>query len=97
MSDILRVFQSGINQRNRNHPDTVLNARWEHGYFWEYALIRSAGKNLVRVSFGTAIGANDSDGWSKIFDEMPAGASDCEQIHIVTDMTQHLNSCMMLE
>ena len=49
------------------------------------------------VSFRPAIRANNCDTGAEIFDKVPSGSSDCEQIHIVADIAENLKGSVMLE
>ena len=51
----------------------------------------------MRVPLRAAVRTNDNDSWAKIFDEMPASASDGEDIRVRVDVTKNLEGSMMLE
>lgn len=51
----------------------------------------------MRVSLRTAVGANDRDAGTEVLDEVPSGPSDCEEVHVVADIAEDLERCVMLE
>ena len=97
MGNLLSGLKAGVDDGDSDHPDAMLDAWGQHGNFWEKTLVCRAGHDLVRVSFGAAIRPNDDDRRPKVFDKVPTSASDCEDVGIITDVTQELEGSVMLE
>ena len=97
VGDLFCCFEAGVDDRDGYHPDTVLYTWREHGDFREEALICRACHNLVRVSFRATVGADDHDCRAEVFDKVPAGAGDGEDICVCADVAEDFKCCVMLE
>ena len=75
----------------------MLHGGWQQGYFGEETLVGRTRHDLMRVSLGAAVRANDDDGWAKVFDEVPAGAGDGKDIGVAADIAQYFESGVMLK
>ena len=51
----------------------------------------------MRVSFGAAVGTNDYNRWTKVFDELPAGASNGENVGVCANIAEKLERGVVLE
>jgi hypothetical protein len=49
------------------------------------------------VSFRATIGPDDDYARTQILDKVPACASDGEKVHVVVDIAEDIESCMVLE
>jgi len=52
---------------------------------------------LVRVPLRAAIWADDDNCGTKIFDEMPTGPSDGENVRVCTDVAEYLKGGVVLK
>ena len=75
----------------------MLDTARQHGDFREQALVCRAGHDLVPVSLGAGVGPDDDDGWTEVFDEMPPGAGDGEDVGVGGDLAEDLEGGVMLE
>lgn len=84
--ELFRGLESWVDDRNGDHPDAVLHTRRKHGNFGEEALICRTRHDLMRISFGSAVGSYNNHGWTEIFDEVPTGACYGEEVGVVADV-----------
>ena len=97
MGDLLGCLQSRVDDRDGDHPYTMLYAGWQHGDLWEEALVRRTGHYLIRVSFRAAIWAHDDDCRAEILDEVPSSAGNCEDVGVCADISEDFEGSVMLE
>jgi len=58
----------------------MLHTRWQQRYLGKQTLIRGASKDLMQIPFAAAVGGHDDDGWTEVFQEMPACAGNGEEV-----------------
>ena len=97
MGELLRGFEAGIHDRDRDHPDAVLHALREHCDFGEQALIGGTGHDLVLIPFTAAVGSHDHHCWTQVFHEMPACACDGEDVGVGADVAEDFEGGVVLE
>lgn len=97
VGDLFCGFEAGVDDGDGDHPDAMLDARWEHGDFREETLVCRTGHYLMRVSFRPTVGADDHDGGSKVFDKVPAGARDGEDVCVCADVAEDLKRGVVLK
>lgn len=94
---VLDRLQTRVHNGHRYHPYAVLDTWWQCRHLGEYALIRWPGHDLMRIALRSAIGPYHCDAGTKVLDEVPPSASDCEKIHVVADIAEDLESGVVLE
>ena len=97
MGDLLRLFETRVDDGDRNHPDAMLYAGGEHSDFGKESLVRGACHYLVSVPFRTSVWPHDDDGRAEIFDEMPTGTSDGEDVRVGSNIPENFKGSVMLE
>ena len=97
MRNLFRGFQSRIYHGHRDHHDTMLDTSRQGGDFGEQALVGWTGHDLMGVSLGAGVWTDDDDGGAEVFDEMPAGAGDGEDVGVGGDGAEDLEGGVVLE
>ena len=87
---MLNRLKAWVDDRHRYHPDAVLHTRRQRRNLGKDTLVGWASHDLVRISLGTTVRANNCDTRTKVLDEMPTGPSNSEEIHVVADIAENL-------
>lgn len=75
----------------------MLNAWRECRNFWEDSLIGWTGHDLLRVSFGPCVKSDDGYAGAEVLDEVPACASNGEEIAFVGGDVEDVKGGVVLE
>lgn len=75
----------------------MLNARWQNGHLGEQALVCRSSHDLMKIAFGPGVWADDYHCGTQEFDEVPARTRDGEDIYVVADVPEEVESGVMLE
>lgn len=97
IGDLLRLFETRVDDGDRNHPDAMLDAGGEHGDFWKESLVRGACHYLVSVPFRTGVWPHNGNGRAEVFDKMPTSASDGEDVCVRSNIPENFEGSMVLE
>ena len=49
------------------------------------------------IALGAAIRPDNHNAWAQIFDKMPAGPRDSEKIHVIIDVAENVECCVVLK
>lgn len=97
VGDLFCGFEAGVDDGDGYHPDTMLDTWREHGDFREETLVGGTGHDLMGVSFRATVGADDHDSGAKVFDKVPAGARDGEDVYVCADIAEDFEGGVVLE
>lgn len=97
MRNLLSLFETRVDDGDRNHPDAMLDVGGEHSNFGKYSLVRGACHYLVSVPFRSGVGPHDGNGRAEIFDEMPTSASNSEDICVGSNILENFKGSMVLK
>jgi hypothetical protein len=78
VGEMLYRLKAWVDDWYWDHPYAMLHAWRKHRDFWKDALICGTGHHLVRIPLGAAVGTNNSNAGTQVFDEVPSSACDRE-------------------